>query len=161
MKKSSPFHKMFSLLYLISRGIYGTWNTIKSSHAYILIQFWWTEGWMAITHLPSNFVMLYWTTNYLSWIPRMIQRGSMTLWDVFLPVPFTFTFTFTHLADAFIQSDLHCIRVTVSTFCQLLLSLGIEPMILALLTPCSTSWATGKPWHRMLWHDILNDLCFK
>ncbi len=31
-----------------------------------------------------------------------------------------------HLADAFIQSDLHCIQVTV-------LSLGIEPMILALL----------------------------
>ncbi len=50
-----------------------------------------------------------------------------------------FTFTFMHLADAFIQSDLHCIQVTVSTFYQLLLSLGIEPMILALLAPCSTS----------------------
>ncbi len=35
-----------------------------------------------------------------------------------------------HLADTFIQSELHCIQVTVSTFCQLLLSLGIEPMIL-------------------------------
>jgi len=34
-----------------------------------------------------------------------------------------------YLADAFIQSDLHCIQVTVSTFDQLLLSLGIEPMI--------------------------------
>ncbi len=52
------------------------------------------------------------------------------------------TFTFMHLADAFIQSDLHCIQVTVY---QLLLSLGIEPMILALLAPCSTIWATGKP----------------
>ncbi len=30
------------------------------------------------------------------------------------------------------------------TFYQLLLSLGIEPMILALLAPCSTFWATGK-----------------
>ncbi len=49
----------------------------------------------------------------------------------------TFTFTFMHLADAFIQSDLHFIQV--STFYQLLLSLGIEPMILALLVPCSTS----------------------
>ncbi len=29
-------------------------------------------------------------------------------------------------------------------FYQVLLSLGIEPMILALLAPCSTSWATGK-----------------
>ncbi len=37
------------------------------------------------------------------------------------------------------------------TFYQLLLPLGIEPMILALLVPCSTIWATGKPlsyfWH--------------
>ncbi len=49
------------------------------------------------------------------------------------------TFTFMHLADAFIQSDLHCIQVTVSTLYQLLLSLGIEPIILALLAPCSTS----------------------
>ncbi len=31
------------------------------------------------------------------------------------------------------------------TFYQLLLSLGNEPMILALLAPCSTIWATGKP----------------
>ncbi len=30
------------------------------------------------------------------------------------------------------------------TFYQLLLSLGIEPTILALLVPCSTIWATGK-----------------
>ncbi len=29
-------------------------------------------------------------------------------------------------------------------FYQLLLSLGIEPMILVLLAPCSTIWATGK-----------------
>ncbi len=63
----------------------------------------------------------------------------------------TFTFTFMHLADAFIQSDLHCIQVTVSTFDQLLLSLGIEPMILALLTPCSTSWATGKLFKLQFW----------
>ncbi len=55
-----------------------------------------------------------------------------------------FTFTFMHLADAFIQSDLHCIQVYSFTFDQLLLSLGIEPMILALLAPCSTIWATGK-----------------
>ncbi len=64
-----------------------------------------------------------------------------------------FTFTFMHLADAFIQSDLHCIQVTVSTFYQLLLSLGIEPMILALLVPCSTSWATGK---RDGWRTVIN-----
>ncbi len=35
------------------------------------------------------------------------------------------------------------------TFDQLLLSLGIEPMILALLAPCSTIWATGKPVERV------------
>ncbi len=35
-------------------------------------------------------------------------------------------------------------RLFFFTFYQLLLSLGIEPMILALLAPCSTIWATGK-----------------
>ncbi len=50
-------------------------------------------------------------------------------------MPYFTTLTFMHLADAFIQSDLQCIQVT---FYQLLLSLGIEPMILALLAPCST-----------------------
>ncbi len=30
------------------------------------------------------------------------------------------------------------------TFYQLLLSLGMEPMVLALLAPCSTIWTTGK-----------------
>ncbi len=69
---------------------------------------------------------------------------------------FTFTF-FMHLADAFIQSDLHCIQVTVFTFYQLLLSLGIEPMILALLAPCSTIWATGKlrKLHTVKWYHPL------
>ncbi len=38
-----------------------------------------------------------------------------------------------HLADTFIQSDLYCIQVTVSKFDQLLLSLGLKPMILVLL----------------------------
>ncbi len=55
-------------------------------------------------------------------------------------------FTFMHLADAFIQSDLHCIQVF--TFYQLLLSLGIKHMILALLAPCIyiyivISWIPG------------------
>ncbi len=48
-----------------------------------------------------------------------------------------------HLADAFIQSDYIAFKLQF-TFYQLLLSLGIEPMILALLAPCSTIWATGK-----------------
>ncbi len=41
------------------------------------------------------------------------------------------------------------------TFYQLLLSLGIEPMILALLAPCSTIWATGKP---SCFIDVLADV---
>ncbi len=35
---------------------------------------------------------------------------------VLLQNTFTFTFTFMHLADAFIQSDLHCIQVTALHF---------------------------------------------
>ncbi len=72
------------------------------------------------------------------WEDLHITAQTYTQWKK------AFTFTFMHLADAFIQSDLHCIQVTVFTFYQLLLSLGIEPMILALLAPCSTIWATGK-----------------
>ncbi len=48
-----------------------------------------------------------------------------------------------HLADAFIQATYITFKLRF-TFDQLLLSLGIEPMILALLAPCSTIWATGK-----------------
>ncbi len=36
----------------------------------------------------------------------------------------TFTFTFMHLADAFIQSDLHCIQVTVFFFFYILSALA-------------------------------------
>ncbi len=65
--------------------------------------------------------------------------GSLGMDNIyFVSVYIYLHFTFMHLADAFIQSDLHCIQVTVFTFYRLLLSLGIEPMILALLAPCST-----------------------
>ncbi len=46
-----------------------------------------------------------------------------------------------HLADAFILT----LHSSYSFYIlSALASLGIEPMILALLAPCSTSWATGK-----------------
>ncbi len=92
-------------------------------------------------------MFIQWRERAYTWLPgwqisitlsryfRIAQVGS----SIYIYI----TFTFMHLADAFIQSDLHCIQVT---FYQLLLSLGIEPMILALLAPCSTIWATGKPY---------------
>ncbi len=43
-----------------------------------------------------------------------------------------------HLADAFIQSDLQCIKVII-VFCQYMCSLGIEPTTFALQTQCSTT----------------------
>ncbi len=49
------------------------------------------------------------------------MRSSSILWDEVHDI-ITFTFTFMHLADAFIQSDLHCIQVTVSTFYQHIMS---------------------------------------
>ncbi len=36
--------------------------------------------------------------------------------NIYIYTILSFTFTFMHLADAFIQSDLHCIQVTVFTF---------------------------------------------
>ncbi len=65
-----------------------------------------------------------------------------------------------HLADTFIQSDLQCIQVTVFfTFYQLLLSLGIEPTILALLAPCSTIWATGKHFFTNIFQTFKQVIC--
>ncbi len=50
-----------------------------------------------------------------------------------------------HLADAFIKATYSAYKLQFKKkFGQLLLSLGIEPMILALLAPCATIWATGK-----------------
>ncbi len=49
-----------------------------------------------------------------------------------------------HLADAFIQATYIAFKLQFYIL-SALASLGIEPMILALLAPCSTIWATGKP----------------
>ncbi len=64
------------------------------------------------------------------------------IYNVFIYLLFI---TFTHLADAFIQSDLQCIQVIHIFFCQYMCSLGIEPTTFALLTQCSNHWATGTP----------------
>ncbi len=56
-------------------------------------------------------------------IDTKIAVFSLAKWQIF-------TFTFMHLADAFIQSDLHCIQVTVSTFYQLL----FIPQYLSIIT---------------------------
>ncbi len=65
-------------------------------------------------------------TNVRGGVVLIACEGSCSCWGVDQPSVSVniITFTFMHLADAFIQSDLHCIQVTVSTFYQLLLSLG-------------------------------------
>ncbi len=57
---------------------------------------------------------------------------------------FTFTFTFMHLADAFIQSDLHCIQA-IHFFCLYVCSLGIEPTTFCAANAMLYHWATGTP----------------
>ncbi len=94
---------------------------------------------VAILRLRCLHACIFWLKSYKTYVNTIMLGAIISLIALF-------TFTFMHLADAFIQSDLHCIQVTVSTFYQLLLSLGLKPMILALLAPCSTSWATGKPY---------------
>ncbi len=59
----------------------------------------------------------------------------------YIYVIFTFTFSRRFYPK---RLTLHSSYSFYIFFNQLLLSLGIEPMILALLAPCSTSWATGK-----------------
>ncbi len=52
---------------------------------------------------------------------------------------FTFTFTFLCIYQTFLSKATYiAFKLQFLHFCQLFLSLGIEPMILALLAPCST-----------------------
>ncbi len=46
-------------------------------------------------------------------VEHKVSVAAFTSRDVKWVGEGTFTFTFMHLADAFIQSDLHCIQVTV------------------------------------------------
>ncbi len=52
-------------------------------------------------------------------------------------------FTFTHLADAFIQSELQCIQAIYLFFCQYVCSLGIEPTTFCAANTMLYHWATG------------------
>ncbi len=72
--------------------------------------------WRGCHHQHSNVISLYWRARHL--LLRFLCRKYLTL-----------TFN---------------IYVFSRHFYQLLLSLGIKPMILELLAPCSTIWATGK-----------------
>ncbi len=105
---------------------------------------------------PNEMLLICQLANRKRW--SLVHSGNVLVdWN-----DYTHSLLHLHLSDAFIQSDLHWIQVTVSTFYQLLLSLGIEPMILALLVPCSTSWATGKFVLNKMWitemHEIFTNL---
>ncbi len=131
-------------------GIACLYLTILSFY-HTILSFWWVErckiAWIEKSELWENVSITF--LRIFSLAEKELPQKSiqMPFEEVLLHYSYYYnTFTFMHLADAFIQSDLHCIQVTVYffTFDQLLLSLGIEPMILALLAPCSTIWATGK-----------------
>src|SRR4029434_2006929 len=98
--------------------------------------------------------------------------------DMLIHVIFTFTFTFSHLADVFIQSDLHmcdlqCIHILHFTFtlmahctsgamrgsvsCSRTLRQGIELATFCLLTDFSTSCTTvalGMDTHKLMATDL-------
>ncbi len=49
--------------------------------------------------------------SFVGWLPYGFIQSALVSAHFFSGLAFTFTFM--HLADAFIQSDLHCIQVTV------------------------------------------------
>ncbi len=55
----------------------------------------------------------------------------------------TYSITFMHLADAFIQSDFHCIQAIHFFFNQYVCSLGIEPTTFCAANAMLYHWATG------------------
>ncbi len=77
--------------------------------------------------------------------PQWGSRGSsIPCYGIHLPTPHTYIYIYA-FSRRFYPKRLTLHSSYSFTFYQLLLSLGIEPMILALLAPCSTIWATGKP----------------
>ncbi len=85
----------------------------------------------------------------------VIQRSTSLPYFCFIckknkTMKFTFTFYIYAFSRRFYPKRLTLHSSYSFTFDQLLLSLGIEPMILALLAPCSTTWATGN------WHQFIN-----
>ncbi len=75
---------------------------------------------------------------FLMTVFRFLQSELISVGSV------TFTFYIYAFSRRFYPKRLTLHSSYSFTFYQLLLSLGIEPMILALLAPCSTIWATGK-----------------
>ncbi len=85
--------------------------------------------WLTVTHSPQNIRFIR-AEAKPEHSPRNQDNSAQSCSSMFsnkdgdkeaklMDCSFTFTFTFMHLADAFIQSDLHCIQVTVFTFHQL------------------------------------------
>ncbi len=90
--------------------------------------------------------------------------GSYIAWRTWTWI----TFTFMHLADAFIQSDLHCIQVTVY-FILFFLSalafpgnrthdLGIASAMLYYLSYRKQQWE--KTWKFLCWHGCFSNNLF-
>ncbi len=67
--------------------------------------------------------------------PLNLITGCATLGSNNCNLAFAITFTFMHLADAFIQSDLHCIQVTVFTFLSALAFPGNRTHDLGVASP--------------------------
>ncbi len=70
------------------------------------------------------------------------------------------TFTCMHLADAFMQSELQCIRLYI--YCQYVCSLGTEPRTFCAANAMLYHWATGtlntkhqKNWTVAQWSNVL------
>ncbi len=58
-------------------------------------------------------ILLWMCALYLTCFGQLVPSTAMITLGIARTFLITFTFTFMHLADAFIQSDLHCIQVTV------------------------------------------------
>ncbi len=77
----------------------------------------------------------------------------------------TSTFTFMHLADIFIQSDLHSINAiqVIHCYCQYVCSLGIEPTTVYAANAIIYDRATGTlvllAWTRVTQRETLMECC--
>ncbi len=113
------FHLLFGRAHLLNSIVHVSWRGNKCLHVNI------RSIHLSIALSLSLYLSSVCLSVCLSVCQSIIQSvpiiiPSFSLSSIYaFPKLFTFTFTFMHLADAFIQSDLHCIQVTVSTFYEL------------------------------------------
>ncbi len=96
----------------------GLWPSHTNASLFSHLQKKWGEAYLLTGRKQTMFVLL--KRNVWSQVSDVLLKWQEREWRKTAMTSHSFTFTFMHLADAFIQSDLHCILSYSFTFYQLI-----------------------------------------